>query len=70
MKIYLDSHFDDTLPPKEQGYEVPEGWSLGDLLHKLNSENLNAVVNGYFVPHDYVFQEGDDVTLFTVLSGG
>lgn len=70
MKIYLESHFDDTLPPKDQGYEIPEGSTLGDVLKELHSENLNAVINGFFVPHSYVLQEGDDVTLFTVLSGG
>ncbi len=57
---------------REQEFEVPAGITVGQALAKcqLNPHTVLAVRQGKLITDDVVLNEGDEIRLLAVISGG
>lgn len=76
VELRLFGHLREYLPMQgEPGVhmEVPEGFSVQDLIEKLRippSDPKIILVNGLHAPREQLLQEGDRVSIFPPIAGG
>ena len=73
MIIYLEDYFAPGPSSRQRKHcEVKEGFTLGELLQKLNYVKYEHIilVNGSIKPHHYRLSEEDGVTILPPFLGG
>jgi len=70
MEIKVAVCNDGCLNNKGITMDIKEGCTLGELVFRVTSEDLLAIVNGTLRKSDYVLQEMDEIMIIPQLFGG